>query len=274
MNVSPVQGYPQLFDKASSNLDNINPLILILLTIIIIFYYTIFSSFSKASVAVASSGKQMAEMKYIEIFLWGLFLFLLFINGLQYFFDLNINTTIKNIFTGKPKFTISVKDRKKKPLLSYQEEVFHLADNVYNFEDAKAACKAHNSRLATYDEVQKSYDKGGEWCSYGWSDNQLALFPTQKATYDKLQKIKGHEHDCGRPGINGGFVANKNSKFGVNCYGFKPKMKPIDHSSATGGLKYPKTAAEKAFNQKVGEFRKNKNNLAITSFNSAKWNQV
>jgi hypothetical protein len=31
----------------------------------------------------------------------------------------------------------------------------------------------------------------------------MALFPTQKETWDKLQKIKGHEHDCGRPGING-----------------------------------------------------------------------
>ena len=38
--------------------------------------------------------------------------------------------------------------------------------------------------------------------------DQMALYPTQKKTYNKLQTIKGHEHDCGRPGINGGYIAN------------------------------------------------------------------
>ena len=49
----------------------------------------------------------------------------------------------------------------------------------------------------------------------------MAYYPTQKTTWDKLQKKKGHENDCGRPGINGGFIQNKNVKFGVNCYGSK-----------------------------------------------------
>jgi hypothetical protein len=39
-----------------------------------------------------------------------------------------------------------------------------------------------------------------------------------------LQKIKGHEHDCGRPGVNGGYIANPLVKFGVNCYGNKRKI--------------------------------------------------
>ena len=49
--------------------------------------------------------------------------------------------------------------------------------------------------------------------------NQLALFPTQYGKWERLQKIKGHENDCGRPGINGGYIDNPNVKFGINCYG-------------------------------------------------------
>ena len=51
----------------------------------------------------------------------------------------------------------------------------------------------------------------------------MALFPTQQQTWNKLQKIKGHKNDCGRPGINGGYIDNKNVRFGVNCFGTKPE---------------------------------------------------
>ena len=54
------------------------------------------------------------------------------------------------------------------------------------------------------------------------------LFPTQKKLYDKLQKIPGHENDCGRQGVNGGYIKNPHVKFGVNCYGKKPKKTDID----------------------------------------------
>ena len=52
----------------------------------------------------------------------------------------------------------------------------------------------------------------------------MAFYPTQKSTWNKLQKIKGHEHDCGRPGINGGYIDNPNVRFGVNCFGSKPAI--------------------------------------------------
>jgi hypothetical protein len=38
----------------------------------------------------------------------------------------------------------------------------------------------------------------------------MALYPTQYNTWKELQKIKGHENDCGRPGINGGYMINQN----------------------------------------------------------------
>ena len=74
--------------------------------------------------------------------------------------------------------------------------------NKYTYDQAKAVCKAFDGDLAKYEQLEDAYDKGASWCSYGWSSNQLALYPTQKSTYDKLQEIKGHKNDCGRPGIN------------------------------------------------------------------------
>ena len=36
------------------------------------------------------------------------------------------------------------------------------------------------------------------------------------------------KNDCGRPGVNGGFIANPNIQFGVNCFGIKPPAKQND----------------------------------------------
>ena len=66
-----------------------------------------------------------------------------------------------------------------------KEEVFI---NKYNYKEAKAVCKAYNAELADYNQVEAAYRDGAEWCSYGWSKDQLALFPTQKETYEKLKE--------------------------------------------------------------------------------------
>jgi len=104
-------------------------------------------------------------------------------------------------------------------------EVFHLRDNIYNYEEAQAACKAYNSRLASLNEVIDAYKEGANWCSYGWSDGQMALFPTQKDFWEKLQSDPVRRNECGVPGVNGGYFENKNYQFGANCYGEKPCAK-------------------------------------------------
>ena len=113
--------------------------------------------------------------------------------------------------------------------LSYEtgdaNEVFHLKDNIYNYEEAQAACKAYNSRLASLNEVIDAYKEGANWCSYGWSDGQMALFPTQKDFWEKLQGDPARRQECGVPGVNGGYFENKNYQFGANCYGEKPCAK-------------------------------------------------
>jgi hypothetical protein len=126
------------------------------------------------------------------------------------------------------KDTKDKKGEKDKESVSKVPEVFHISNNLYTYDDATSVCSAYGDRLATYDDIEKAYNAGAEWCGYGWSAKQMALFPTQKETWNKLQDNPKHINDCGRPGINGGYMANPTLRFGVNCYGKKPAPKQIE----------------------------------------------
>lgn len=146
-----------------------------------------------------------------------------------------------------------------------KSEVYNVSNNLYTYEQAQAICQNYSARLATYDDIENSYNDGGEWCNYGWSEGQMALFPTQKDTWNRLQQTKTHKHDCGRPGINGGYIDNPYVTFGVNCYGVKPTPGPNDLSNNTIS-----TAEEIVENSVDKELLKN---VAINSFNSKKWSE-
>ena len=103
--------------------------------------------------------------------------------------------------------------------------MFNITNNLYTYEEAPYVCKALNARLANYDEIEQSYESGAEWCNYGWSEGQMAFFPTQKDTWEKLQANEESKNACGRPGVNGGYMGNPKLKFGVNCFGVKPVAK-------------------------------------------------
>ena len=101
----------------------------------------------------------------------------------------------------------------------------------------------------------------------------MALYPTQKATYEKLRKIKGHEHDCGRPGINGGYIANPKVKFGVNCYGHKPKITPTEERLMKLDSIYPKNKEDLRFDKKVLEWRSKLGEILVAPFNKTSWSK-
>lgn len=103
-------------------------------------------------------------------------------------------------------------------------EVFHIADNQFTYDEAQAVCAAYGATLATLEQIIEAYNGGAEWCGYGWSAGGMALYPTQKSTWTELQREvdPGKRTACGRPGVNGGYF-DPMTKFGVNCFGFKPK---------------------------------------------------
>jgi hypothetical protein len=144
-------------------------------------------------------------------------------------------------------------------------EVFHVDDSQFTYADAPAVCAAYGAELATLEQIIEAYNSGAEWCSYGWSAGGFALYPTQKKTWEALQAepdtIK--RTGCGRPGVNGGYF-DPNTKFGVNCYGFKPKGK--------AELPLPPPGTDNAaFKRAVAKFRSMLGSFNLTPFSRNEW---
>lgn len=147
-----------------------------------------------------------------------------------------------------------------------ENQVFNVSNNLYTYEEAQKVCAAFDASLATYDQIETSYENGGEWCNYGWSDGQMAYFPTQKDTWEKLQNNPNTKHACGRPGINGGFIDNPYIKFGANCYGKKPP-KPDNWEPSNFYEQCEQPNPEKE------EIEKIKGRAKLNSFNNKKWSR-
>lgn len=195
------------------------------------------------------------------------------IDIIKYFYNVDIYMKMHDFIYGpQPDLNIEL-PKFKIPDFKVKEQVFNIPENTYVYEDAKALCKAYGARLATYNEVEDSYSHGGEWCNYGWSDGQMILFPTQQKSYDHLQKMKGHENDCGRPGVNGGYIANPKLKFGVNCYGKKPKMSETEEELMATQPAYPRTKADIELEEKVKYWKEQLSSVLVSPFNHKTWSR-
>jgi len=257
-----------------------NPSVIIILVIVLILYVILFMSLGDSSPTPPSDAVSNSGSAAITIILVAFFVVLVIINGLQYFFGVDIVAKLKNLFTGTPEVDITVDTSRAQaakapvPEILIKQQVFNIPGNDYIYPDAKALCSAYGARLATYKEVEDSYNDGGEWCNYGWSDGQMALFPTQQKTYDELQKIEGHENDCGRPGVNGGYIANPKVKFGVNCYGYKPRMNSTEEELMATEPIYPKTAKDIAMENRVNYWKGKLSEILVSPFNHNTWSRL
>ena len=216
----------------------------------------------------------------MTILLGGVLMVVVLLNGLQYFYNMNLTAVLSNFFTSTPSLDITVDqlatpaELAPVPEITMKPQVYHIPGNNSTYDNAEAICQAYGSRLATYNELEDAYENGAEWCSYGWSDKQMGLFPTQKKTWDHLQTVKGHEHDCGRPGINGGYIANKNVRFGVNCFGYKPKITDEEkHLMDTAPL-YPKTLKDIEQENRVEYWKRKIPEILVAPFNKDVWSLI
>jgi hypothetical protein len=102
----------------------------------------------------------------------------------------------------------------------------------------------------------------------------MILYPTQKDTWSVLQRNKKRANDCGRPGVNGGFIDNPKVRFGVNCYGYKPKINSEEEELMKTATPYPETAQDKVFQKRV-DFWKNKvDEILVSPFNYNTWGSL
>jgi hypothetical protein len=152
------------------------------------------------------------------------------------------------------------------------DEVFNIGNNMFTYDDAQSVCASYGARLATYEDIESAYNNGGEWCNYGWSDGQSIYFPTQKSTWQSLQKSEHTKNSCGRPGVNGGYIENPNERYGVNCFGKKPKPSISDLAAISSGVNIPKTPEDILLEKKIEFWNANRDKLLkVNSYNSNKW---
>jgi hypothetical protein len=147
-----------------------------------------------------------------------------------------------------------------------QTQVFNVARNIYTYSDAEPVCKAFGAELATYDQVKDAYNAGADWCNYGWVKGQLAIYPTQQSTYDKLLAGPADKRQsCGIPGVNGGYFPNAEQRFGVNCYGARPSESQLDERIAY------EAAHETEFDRKVDDYKAELGSIAVNPWSPAQW---
>jgi uncharacterized membrane protein len=296
VNISPTKAFSNVYDKVNQSLGTSMDAKSIMIFLIVLVVFSLLFSNLGGSNSDLSPNSSNSGINILEVILWSMFLFLLLANGLQYFFGIEAKASVKNLLSGDtPEVGIELSDtsksllkrtlpeiNKEKKSKSQQgqedkdkKEVFYIKDNVYTYEQAKAVCKAHDAELADYNQVEKTYQEGGEWCGYGWSKNQQILFPTQKSTWNELQEIEGHENDCGRPGVNGGYIENSKAKFGVNCYGVKRSPNEFEEAILKEMKKkqYPLSQKDKEFNKNVNKYKQlmKDGKMTINPFNMEKW---
>jgi hypothetical protein len=157
-------------------------------------------------------------------------------------------------------------------ILPGRQEVFNISKNSYTYYDAEPLCKAIGAELATYEQVKEAYAKGADWCNYGWTKGQMAVYPTQQSTYESLQQGPEAERgSCGRTGLNGGFFDNPELRFGVNCYGVKPPQKDHDATVITSGEGAPLSPGMLEFDKKVNKYRGDASSIGVLPWNKTTW---
>ena len=195
---------------------------------------------------------------------------------------IGIKNTIKKIFNRINNSVSIINNQIKKISENIQKkEVFNISENNYTYDEAKLLCKAFNSELATYNNMDKAYKRGANWCNYGWIDGQMAVYPIQEKFYKEIQKTK-KKGSCGKIGINGGYFKDKKLKFGVNCYGRRPKpdksriiyIKP-DVSKIVETKKEKETKTINEDEEAINKYKKlvETKNIIIMPFSDSKWSK-
>lgn len=186
----------------------------------------------------------------------------------------SVNRRSKSTVNRKPRPPQRSSPRKSmvEKVIPGQGQVFNISKNSYTFYDAEPLCKALNAELATYEQVKEAYKKGADWCNYGWVKGQMAVYPTQKATYQALQAGPEKQRTaCGNVGLNGGYFDNPELKFGVNCYGTKPDQRAHDATAVAAGEGAPLSPGAIEQQKKVARFRGETNYISVLPWNKNKW---
>jgi len=169
------------------------------------------------------------------------------------------NDTTRDV--DKPKLVQNDKQLKipAKPL----EEVFLVKNNIFLKNQGDKVCKAlFNSKLATKEQLNDSYNNGANWCNYGWIEKSEAYYPLQNDT-DNATCL-------GKKGLNGG-VMDEDLNLGIHCYGVKPSENtfyPLDKLYNDSSMSDKDLAMLENYRKKL-----NAGGIKITPFNNNAWSK-
>ena len=238
----------------------INPRMIIILALVIGLFIILFSSLgngksstSTPSLTPNTPSSPSKPLKILEYIIGGVVILVIVLSGIQYFFNINLTARLTDFFSNEPNLDIIVKDTEPGsstapvPEIKLKKQVFHIPNNTFTYNNAKALCDAYGARLANYNEVEKAYRNGAEWCSYGWTQDQMALFPTQKKTWDK---------------------------FGATCYGYRPKITEEEAELMENTPIYPKSMTDIRFNKQVDYWKQRIPNILVAPFNRNLWSFI
>jgi len=187
------------------------------------------------------------------------FLCIIGVIGTQYFLGVELTTTLSSFFS-KPEVNVDIVTDKPKDVDPQEDndpskdsksagpETYHI-QGQFDYSMAKSVCKAYDATLANLTQMKEAYDKGAEWCQYGWSEDGMVLYPTQEDSWKLYQKEK--KDKCGIPGINGGYNSRTRQRLGVNCYGVKPSGVMPLYPSPVEKPNLPKQGKISPFNYKA-----------------------
>lgn len=103
-----------------------------------------------------------------------------------------------------------------------KRELF-LIYNKYNYQEAREVCKIYKGRLATKQDLNDAFNKGANWCSWGWLEGMSVGYPVQEKYWMAIDK--SHKGFCGpTAGLNVIESVDPLKKYYVTCFGLKPKQ--------------------------------------------------
>ena len=108
---SPVHGFgsvgPLSGGDMKDKINQFNPWTMLVMVGILILFFVMFDTLGVTNTSQQGSMQNKA-LSVLEIVMWGVFIFLLLINGLQYFFELDVKTAVVILFSTEPRIDMQI----------------------------------------------------------------------------------------------------------------------------------------------------------------------
>ena len=142
---------PNIYDYMNNFF--MDPTFFIILVVVILLYVLLFTSLgqdeSSTDSILGSNGD--SNIKFVGVIVIIVFGALTIINGIQYFFGIDVAASVKNLFSGSPQIDLEINqttsDNNAMPSfpgesLFQENQVFNVPGNYYSYNDAKTLCSA------------------------------------------------------------------------------------------------------------------------------------